>query len=257
MLEDHNGSMDFGAADQSVDAFIVDADSIFDDAQYETLTFRCRSTSAHTLTSFTNPLPTPFSSQSILARSRSDPNPTTNAFPQSRIPTLSSSVIPTRSPFPPPASSIIFTASSSATHSSTATPSASNSSSSEKDKYKCHCGYIPRGEEKWKPSNLVRHKRTQHPVEVKVYKCPFAGCASTFTRSDNLRSHARDKGHDVAGATKEWSGTEEKREKGDVEDVELRQRPSKRRNLGLTESKNCLKGLDEEFGFRDGDDDWI
>ncbi|KUJ23439.1 uncharacterized protein LY89DRAFT_182616 [Mollisia scopiformis] len=60
---------------------------------------------------------------------------------------------------------------------------------------RCHCGYIPTGEEKWKASNLRRHKRTQHPSEEKrkVYKCKVKGCKSTFTRSDNLRSHAREK----------------------------------------------------------------
>jgi hypothetical protein len=71
------------------------------------------------------------------------------------------------------------------------------------DKHHCHCGYVPSGEEKWKASNLRRHKRTQHPElkggEAKVYKCRFAGCKSTFTRSDNLRSHQRDKGHEGLG----------------------------------------------------------
>ena len=72
-----------------------------------------------------------------------------------------------------------------------------------------------------------------------------------------MRSHARDKGHDVAAAAKEWSKIEERREKGVVEDVELRQTPSKRRKMGLSESKNCTRGLDEELSFRDADDDWI
>jgi hypothetical protein len=63
------------------------------------------------------------------------------------------------------------------------------------NKYRCHCGYSPSGEERWKASNLRRHKRTQHPTEVKVHRCEYPGCKSVFTRSDNLRSHRRDKGH--------------------------------------------------------------
>jgi len=60
-------------------------------------------------------------------------------------------------------------------------------------KYRCHCGYEPEGEEKWKASNMARHKRIQHAT--RKYTCGFRGCKSTFTRSDNLRSHQRDKGH--------------------------------------------------------------
>lgn len=64
-------------------------------------------------------------------------------------------------------------------------------------KYKCHCGYEPNGEERWKASNLARHKRTQHPQDVgRKWRCGWRGCTSEFTRSDNLRSHQRDKGHD-------------------------------------------------------------
>lgn len=68
-------------------------------------------------------------------------------------------------------------------------------------RYKCHCGYIPAGEEKWKASNLRRHKRTQHPDleggKCKEYRCQWPGCKSVFTRSDNLRSHQRTRGHAV------------------------------------------------------------
>lgn len=76
-------------------------------------------------------------------------------------------------------------------------PSSSTSNSSDSNKYRCHCGYAPSGEEKWKASNLRRHKRTQHPTEVKTHRCGYLGCKSEFTRSDNLRSHRRDKGHFV------------------------------------------------------------
>ena len=73
----------------------------------------------------------------------------------------------------------------------------STSSSSASNKYRCHCGYTPSGEERWKASNLRRHKRTQHPTELRVHRCGYLGCKSVFTRSDNLRSHRRDKGHFV------------------------------------------------------------
>ena len=36
---------------------------------------------------------------------------------------------------------------------------------SSTEKYRCYCGYIPRGEEKWKASNLQRHKRVAHSSE--------------------------------------------------------------------------------------------
>jgi hypothetical protein len=71
-------------------------------------------------------------------------------------------------------------------------------------KYRCHCGYVPTGEERWKASNLARHKRIQHPENGgKVYKCEWDGCGSTFTRSDNLKEHVRKKGHQVCGVESE------------------------------------------------------
>jgi hypothetical protein len=73
-------------------------------------------------------------------------------------------------------------------------PTSSNMNASA-NKYRCHCGYVPSGEERWKASNLRRHKRTQHPTELRVHSCGYPGCKSVFTRSDNLRSHRRDKGH--------------------------------------------------------------
>jgi hypothetical protein len=73
----------------------------------------------------------------------------------------------------------------------------SSPTSSSPNKYRCHCGYTPAGEERWKASNLRRHKRTQHPTELRVHRCGYPGCKSVFTRSDNLRSHRRDKGHFV------------------------------------------------------------
>jgi len=104
------------------------------------------------------------------------------------------------------------------------------------------CAYIPTGEEKWKASNLRRHKRTQHPSPdekggKKVWRCQWKGCGSVFTRSDNLRSHARDKGHEV-GVGK-WKGKGKERvvdDEGKEEDegdmgmgIEGDERPVKRR----------------------------
>ncbi|KAH8654476.1 hypothetical protein BGZ60DRAFT_532845 [Tricladium varicosporioides] len=63
--------------------------------------------------------------------------------------------------------------------------------------YQCDlCPYIPLGEEKWKASNLRRHKRTQHAKKGE-YICKWPDCGRAFTRSDNLRSHMRDKGHET------------------------------------------------------------
>jgi hypothetical protein len=100
--------------------------------------------------------------------------------------------------------------------------------------YRCHCGYEPAGEEKWKASNLRRHKRTQHPVEVKIHNCKYPGCTSTFTRSDNLRSHQRDKGHETgvrARAVKE------------VPDEDLRVRGPKRRKIRGSNATDSGKGV--------------
>jgi hypothetical protein len=92
-------------------------------------------------------------------------------------------------------------------------------------KYRCHCGYIPNGEEKWKASNLSRHKRTQHPGKgSKVYKCGWQGCGSTFTRSDNLREHIRKKGHEV------WCLTDGKEKEMDDGEARRKRRKEKVRD---------------------------
>jgi hypothetical protein len=105
---------------------------------------------------------------------------------------------------------------------STLPPSSPESSS---NKYRCHCGYTPSGEERWKASNLRRHKRTQHPTELRVHRCGYPGCKSVFTRSDNLRSHRRDKGH-FAGFEGETMSSEGMGGIGNIE------RGSKRRKGG-------------------------
>ena len=67
-----------------------------------------------------------------------------------------------------------------------------------------------------------------------------------------MRSHVRDKGHDVAGVSREWSGAEEKRERGDGENEDgLRQRSLKRRKI-LTDAKNGLKSREDEEVLNDG-----
>ena len=89
-------------------------------------------------------------------------------------------------------------------------------------KYRCHCGYVPTGEERWKASNLSRHKRIQHPENGgKVYKCEWEGCGSTFTRSDNLKEHVRKKGHQL------WD-VERERKTGDGESKRKRRRKEMR-----------------------------
>jgi len=77
------------------------------------------------------------------------------------------------------------------------TPIPSSIKTTSNDRYKCHCGFSPSGEEKWKASNLRRHKRTQHPPDSgkKIWRCQFPNCKSEFTRSDNLRSHQKSRNH--------------------------------------------------------------
>ncbi|KAF4633305.1 hypothetical protein G7Y89_g4818 [Cudoniella acicularis] len=85
--------------------------------------------------------------------------------------------------------------------------------------YQCDlCPYIPLGEEKWKASNLRRHKRTQHAKKGE-YVCKWPDCGRSFTRSDNLRSHMRDKGHE-SGVKKASSGGKGKGKERAVEEDE-------------------------------------
>ncbi|CAG8972051.1 hypothetical protein HYALB_00004915 [Hymenoscyphus albidus] len=112
-------------------------------------------------------------------------------------------------------------------------PKSSNPTSQEPPNYQCSlCEYIPSGKEKWKPSNLRRHRRTQHAsTETKgLHICPWPGCRKSFTRSDNLRSHVRDKGHEVGvGGGKEVA--EEEEDEGRDGERE-RERVRKRRKVG-------------------------
>ena len=96
-------------------------------------------------------------------------------------------------------------------------------------KYRCHCGYEPSGEEKWKGSNLARHKRIQHATHK--YRCGFRGCKSEFTRSDNLRSHQRDKGHEMKVGMA--LGTRPDDVEGDEREMSTTgRRPSKKQKTG-------------------------
>jgi hypothetical protein len=51
-----------------------------------------------------------------------------------------------------------------------------------------------------------------------VYKCRWPGCKSEFTRSDNLRSHQRDKGHVVGVMLGELGDAEDKEAEGESEE---------------------------------------
>jgi hypothetical protein len=102
---------------------------------------------------------------------------------------------------------------------------------SSPNKYRCHCGYTPSGEDRWKASNLRRHKRTQHPTELKNHRCGYPGCKSVFTRSDNLRSHRRDKGHFVGLEGESFTGMESGERTGEMVESERAEGPKRRKGL--------------------------
>ncbi|EHL00960.1 hypothetical protein M7I_3078 [Glarea lozoyensis 74030] len=91
------------------------------------------------------------------------------------------------------------------------------------------------GDEKWKPSNLRRHKRTQHASADKKgsWVCKWEGCTKSFTRSDNLRSHMRDKGHGIETATNPHAIEEEDEEGHGKQDQDGEERGPKRRKLAV------------------------
>jgi len=65
---------------------------------------------------------------------------------------------------------------------------------------KCTCGFKPDGKEMYKRANLKRHQRTcrrftSYRVNKKVHACPFPKCKKSYTRSDNLLVHQRNKDH--------------------------------------------------------------
>jgi hypothetical protein len=71
-------------------------------------------------------------------------------------------------------------------------------------KVRCSCGFEPSGKEVYKASNLKRHQSTRNclryspyrrPKTAKSWPCPYPGCPKTFTRSDNLRVHQKQKRH--------------------------------------------------------------
>lgn len=84
--------------------------------------------------------------------------------------------------------------------SSSAPPAPRNPSS----RYKCPCGFEPRGKDIYKASNLKRHQNTRNcrrffpykrPETTKCFPCPYPRCGKEFTRSDNLRVHQKEKRH--------------------------------------------------------------
>jgi hypothetical protein len=103
--------------------------------------------------------------------------------------------------------------------------------------YQCDlCDYVPSGDEKWKPSNLRRHKRTQHASADKKgsWVCKWEGCTKSFTRSDNLRSHMRDKGHGVEATINPHAIDKEDEEGEDMHNQEGEERGPKRRKLAVS-----------------------
>ncbi|KAE8441712.1 hypothetical protein EG329_004541 [Mollisiaceae sp. DMI_Dod_QoI] len=149
--------------------------------------------------------------------------------PPTPHPTPFSTASASHSPFAPPPTPLRTTQ---RTPQPPSTPKITNSLTST---LRCHCGYVPTGDDKWKASNLRRHKRTQHPSEEKrkVYRCRMKGCKSTFTRSDNLRSHAREK-HGVDCGR---GGGRRVRDEDDEEDEEDNSRVKRRRGEGEGEIK--------------------
>ncbi|KAF4636188.1 hypothetical protein G7Y89_g1888 [Cudoniella acicularis] len=92
-------------------------------------------------------------------------------------------------------------------NSPTASLSSHDTSCTSSSKYKCTCGFEPRGKDINKPSNLKRHRKTssckryipysrsRDPPPEKSFKCPFPDCGLSYTRSDNLLVHQRNKKH--------------------------------------------------------------
>jgi hypothetical protein len=164
--------MDFsnGLGDEmeaSLEAFAREADAILDESHEfdDTFTYQSQHDSSATFDPRT--------------QSQSLEKPFTSSFPFSQIPASTSST----------SHNALATS-----HSRSTTPKSQPGSNS---KYRCHCGYEPNGEERWKASNYARHLRTQHSQDNgRKWRCGWRGCTSEFTRSDNLRSHQRDKGHD-------------------------------------------------------------
>ncbi|KAK5998327.1 hypothetical protein PT974_00706 [Cladobotryum mycophilum] len=62
------------------------------------------------------------------------------------------------------------------------------------------CGYRPKGDPRWFGGSMAKHKKLQHSEETKIYRCPYPGCTSQYSkRPDNLRQHQIEKGHFVDG----------------------------------------------------------
>ncbi|KAH8687875.1 hypothetical protein BGZ60DRAFT_394712 [Tricladium varicosporioides] len=81
--------------------------------------------------------------------------------------------------------------------------------SSPPKQLQCGCGYVPRGKDANKSSNLKRHQsacqsdRRQTPYNLgrrnpklkRPHKCSYSNCRRSYTRSDNLKVHQRNKNH--------------------------------------------------------------
>jgi hypothetical protein len=75
----------------------------------------------------------------------------------------------------------------------------SSSSKEARDKGKpCKfCGYIPQCGILRFEDYMARHMMSQHPEKPKEFRCPHPGCASQFSRRDNMRKHQERMGHYV------------------------------------------------------------
>jgi hypothetical protein len=74
--------------------------------------------------------------------------------------------------------------------------------------YQCDlCDYAPPGDEKLKPSSLRWHMCTEHAFVTNgkgLWVCQCEGCTNPFTKFDHLKTHMRDKGHDLGGLSKPY-----------------------------------------------------
>lgn len=64
------------------------------------------------------------------------------------------------------------------------------SPSSESEQNSCYCGFRPMGDPKWHSSNFKRHIKIHLKDRV---PCGYNGCSKTYSRSDNLNQHRREK----------------------------------------------------------------
>lgn len=118
---------------------------------------------------------------------------------------LPGAVEPTLHPSSPTPSSSGSTAVGPATHGKTDSISSSQAETTSANRVESNsccdiCGYRPRGDPRWFGGSMAKHKKLQHADVTKIYRCPYPGCTSQYSkRPDNLRQHQIEKGHFVDG----------------------------------------------------------